>query len=378
MRGQVVRTLMPDQVDRARNQRKGWLDGLKLMAVRAVAYGIDRHDADQVGLGQQARGQRKLVDRQHGVALVAVGGQFVVNQGGSAQQADNQVPGAQEVIQRKARQREQRMALAHRAHVGQGFQGQGAQRRAEVRIHACRHVDFTLVQQRGGVIQRIGVQVDADVRRHRLLLDEQRPDHLVGHVIGHGQAEHRLRAGGVEFVALQSLCDAGKRVADGGPQQFGALGGQHPALPLHAQWVLQRQAQAVDGIADRRLRHVQRECRARDVALGHDGVEDAKQVQVDGVKHSSPVSPLNLARVPAQFSRNLGNQSMIKNLKFLAAACVAALAASQAAAADNYPTKPITIILPYATGGSADMLARFAAQAVQSELGQPSPTATPC
>ncbi|KAG1242609.1 hypothetical protein G6F68_016112 [Rhizopus microsporus] len=86
------------------------------MAVRAVAYGIDRHDADQVGLGQQARGQRKLVDRQHGVALVAVGGQFVVNQGGSAQQADNQVPGAQEVIQRKARPREQRMALAHRAH----------------------------------------------------------------------------------------------------------------------------------------------------------------------------------------------------------------------------------------------------------------------
>jgi len=62
---------------------------------------------------------------------------------------------------------------------------------------------------------------------------------------------------------------------------------------------------------------------------------------------------------------------MIKNLKFLAAACFAALAASQAAAADNYPSKPITIILPYATGGSADMLARFAAQAVQSELGQP-------
>ncbi|KAG1581428.1 hypothetical protein G6F46_015361 [Rhizopus delemar] len=62
---------------------------------------------------------------------------------------------------------------------------------------------------------------------------------------------------------------------------------------------------------------------------------------------------------------------MIKNLKFLAAACVAALAASQAAAADHYPTKPIPIILPYAPGGSADMLARFAAQAVQSELGQP-------
>lgn len=62
---------------------------------------------------------------------------------------------------------------------------------------------------------------------------------------------------------------------------------------------------------------------------------------------------------------------MVKNLKFLAAACVAALAVSQAAAANSYPSKPITIVLPYATGGSADMLARFAAQALQTELGQP-------
>src|SRR3546814_15393199 len=62
---------------------------------------------------------------------------------------------------------------------------------------------------------------------------------------------------------------------------------------------------------------------------------------------------------------------MVKNLKFLAAACVAAWVAAPAVAADNYPSKPITIILPYATGGSADMLARFAAQALQSELGQP-------
>ena len=39
--------------------------------------------------------------------------------------------------------------------------------------------------------------------------------------------------------------------------------------------------------------------------------------------------------------------------------------------AQAYPSKPITIVLPYATGGSADMLARFAAQALQTELGKP-------
>lgn len=60
---------------------------------------------------------------------------------------------------------------------------------------------------------------------------------------------------------------------------------------------------------------------------------------------------------------------MVKNLMFMFAACAMAVSAS-AVAADSYPTKPITIILPYATGGAADMLARFAAQAVQQKLGQ--------
>ncbi len=62
---------------------------------------------------------------------------------------------------------------------------------------------------------------------------------------------------------------------------------------------------------------------------------------------------------------------MVKHLKTLAAACLAAGIAAPAMAADAYPSKPITIVLPYATGGSADMLARFAAQALQTELGKP-------
>jgi len=62
---------------------------------------------------------------------------------------------------------------------------------------------------------------------------------------------------------------------------------------------------------------------------------------------------------------------MVKHLKTLAAACLAAGIAAPAMAADVYPSKPITIVLPYATGGSADMLARFAAQALQAELGKP-------
>ncbi|MGS1109072.1 Bug family tripartite tricarboxylate transporter substrate binding protein [Achromobacter anxifer] len=62
---------------------------------------------------------------------------------------------------------------------------------------------------------------------------------------------------------------------------------------------------------------------------------------------------------------------MVKHLKTLAAACLAAGIAAPAMAADTYPSKPITIVLPYATGGSADMMARLAAQALQTELGKP-------
>jgi len=41
------------------------------------------------------------------------------------------------------------------------------------------------------------------------------------------------------------------------------------------------------------------------------------------------------------------------------------------AAAAEYPTKPITIIMPFATGGGFDVTARALARGMQAELGQP-------
>ncbi len=41
------------------------------------------------------------------------------------------------------------------------------------------------------------------------------------------------------------------------------------------------------------------------------------------------------------------------------------------AQADNFPDKPITLMIPYPPGGSADMLARPVAAKMQEELGQP-------
>jgi tripartite-type tricarboxylate transporter receptor subunit TctC len=54
---------------------------------------------------------------------------------------------------------------------------------------------------------------------------------------------------------------------------------------------------------------------------------------------------------------------------YLAAAAVA-LAASQPASAQTYPSKPITMIVPFAAGGSTDVIGRILAERMRTSLGQ--------
>jgi tripartite-type tricarboxylate transporter receptor subunit TctC len=55
----------------------------------------------------------------------------------------------------------------------------------------------------------------------------------------------------------------------------------------------------------------------------------------------------------------------------LAAACAAALQGVTGACAQIYPSKPITMIVPFAAGGPADALARIVGERMRAPLGQP-------
>src|SRR5512147_395581 len=68
---------------------------------------------------------------------------------------------------------------------------------------------------------------------------------------------------------------------------------------------------------------------------------------------------------PHQFEES--SAMTVKSLKVLA---LAALFAAAGAQAQTYPTKPITMIVPFAAGGPTDTVARSIGGAMQKSLGQ--------
>jgi tripartite-type tricarboxylate transporter receptor subunit TctC len=59
----------------------------------------------------------------------------------------------------------------------------------------------------------------------------------------------------------------------------------------------------------------------------------------------------------------------MRSVRILLAVVIAALACP--AIADDYPSRPVKIVVPFAAGGPADVYARFLAQRLQDAMGQP-------
>ncbi|MBX9843808.1 MAG: tripartite tricarboxylate transporter substrate binding protein BugD [Xanthobacteraceae bacterium] len=57
--------------------------------------------------------------------------------------------------------------------------------------------------------------------------------------------------------------------------------------------------------------------------------------------------------------------------KLLGAILLATLAGISVASAQSYPSRPVTLIVPFAAGGATDVLARFLADRMRAGLGQP-------
>lgn len=65
-------------------------------------------------------------------------------------------------------------------------------------------------------------------------------------------------------------------------------------------------------------------------------------------------------------------QEKFKLSKYKTFSCLplALLMSFSCAFAQNWPTKPVRLVVPFAAGGPADALARFIGQKMSSELGQ--------
>src|SRR5689334_14254394 len=78
---------------------------------------------------------------------------------------------------------------------------------------------------------------------------------------------------------------------------------------------------------------------------------------------------LRLWRCPASLASTITGRKCMRKL-VLGLAATAALAFTGSAQAQGYPTKPITMIVPFAAGGPTDIIARIVADNMSKTLGQ--------
>jgi hypothetical protein len=158
-----------------------------------------------------------------------------------------------------------------------GFVGQLGR---HAREEADGQVDVAAQQHRPRFAR--GQRHHADVHARRFFFDRahQRGQPVGGGGVGHRHAEGGLRLRHVEGFRHHRRFQRGQRLAHGRPQRFGARRRLDAVGGTDQQLVAQAFAQAFDGVRYGRLGHGEMAGGAGQVLLGHDGVEDAEQVQV--------------------------------------------------------------------------------------------------
>ena len=70
-------------------------------------------------------------------------------------------------------------------------------------------------------------------------------------------------------------------------------------------------------------------------------------------------------------TRNSTGAGILKRRTLIAAGAMMSLCSIFSARADSYPSKPVRLIVPFAPGGTSDIIARIVAERIQVTLGQP-------
>jgi tripartite-type tricarboxylate transporter receptor subunit TctC len=78
-----------------------------------------------------------------------------------------------------------------------------------------------------------------------------------------------------------------------------------------------------------------------------------------------------LGRISTTSGAKEGKMKILHWALVHAAGAVLAMVAAVSASAQNYPNRPITIVLPFAAGGGGDMLARIVSAKLEQQLGRP-------
>ena len=281
---------MPQRVDEHAAWRQRQLARDQPIGEPAHFQEARRQHGQQVGIDHRQRGGEELVHGERDVAAAIQTGQRLIDKTvRPSRKADQHMARGTESVEAEFDPGE-RMVAPHRADVATLRQSlmpqrcdiaQRDQRGHGFRKVSDREIDVALGQQiaRVAVLQRPNAQVTADTGR--LEACHQRRHQQGGHGIHHCHAENPVVRGRVVYGGFQRMTQLPQCIAHLRPQRLAKGRRPHASGSACEQVLTHRIAQALQSVADGRLRHRQLLGGTRDVALSHHGIEHPQQIQVE-------------------------------------------------------------------------------------------------